>query len=166
MYLASVLIRGRVRNRKAPEMFLFALSHPARSAEPERKARRHAPPANVLRSACDVTSAGKLPRRTRSARENAKPKSHGQVYLQPWLLFRMRFSRKKGKKMVGVARLVRNSLSPSRNFALPQIAECAVKSENRLKIVQPKHREFFLRLTNRSDFSEQTEPGAFLLITY
>ena len=31
-------------------------------------------------------------------------------------------------------------MRPSRNFALPQIAECAVKYRNYLKIVQPKHR--------------------------
>ena len=47
------------------------------------------------------------------------------------------------KKMVGVILIVRNGLSTSRNFALPQIGECAAKYRNYLKIAQPKHREFF-----------------------
>jgi len=94
-------------------------------------------------------------------RENAKHKAPEQVYLQPWLLFRMRFSRKKGKKMVGAARLVRNGLFPSKNSALPQIAECAVKYRNYLKIVQPKHREFFLRLTKGRIFPDKPKTVQF-----
>ena len=67
-----------------------------------------------------------------------------------------------GKKMVGVARLVRKRSLPSKNRVSPQNAECATKCGKYLKIVRPKQQRITLRLTERTDFSRQIENGAIL----